>query len=81
MTACDTLPTVGRWIPQPADRAPRVPSSAIVNRTGLDTQRPVPSARPLLGGPFTRWPRAADAVLALVVFLVTVLVSPGPFLA
>lgn len=28
------------------------------------------------GGPFTRWPRAADAVLAIVVFLVTLLVSP-----
>jgi signal transduction histidine kinase len=28
------------------------------------------------GGPFTRWPRAADAVLAVVVFLVTLLVSP-----
>jgi signal transduction histidine kinase len=27
-------------------------------------------------GPFTRWPRAADAVLALAVFLVTLLVSP-----
>jgi signal transduction histidine kinase len=27
-------------------------------------------------GPFTRWPRVADAVLALVVFLVTLLVSP-----
>jgi signal transduction histidine kinase len=31
------------------------------------------------GGPFTRWPRVADAVLALVVFLVTLVVSPeGP---
>jgi signal transduction histidine kinase len=31
------------------------------------------------GGPFTRWPRAADAVLALMVILVTLLVSPeGP---
>jgi signal transduction histidine kinase len=31
------------------------------------------------GGPFTRWPRAADAVLALVVFLVMLVVSPeGP---
>jgi len=31
------------------------------------------------GGPFTRWPRVADAVLALVVFLVMLAVSPeGP---
>ena len=31
------------------------------------------------GGPFTRWPRAADAVLALVVLVVMLLVSPeGP---
>jgi signal transduction histidine kinase len=29
------------------------------------------------GGPFTRWPRVADAVLAVVVFLVTLVVSPG----
>jgi signal transduction histidine kinase len=28
------------------------------------------------GGPFSRWPRGADAVLALVVFLVTLVVSP-----
>jgi signal transduction histidine kinase len=28
------------------------------------------------GGPFSRWPRAADAVLAVVVFIVTLVVSP-----
>jgi signal transduction histidine kinase len=40
-----------------------------------------PSTRPGTagGGPFTRWPRAADAVLAVVVFLVMLAVSPeGP---
>ncbi|HEY6678311.1 MAG TPA: sensor histidine kinase [Actinomycetota bacterium] len=36
-------------------------------------------ARRPVGGPFTRWPRAADAVLAIVVFLVAVFVkSEGP---
>ena len=36
-------------------------------------------ARRPVGGPFTRWPRAADAVLAIVVFLMTVFVkSEGP---
>jgi signal transduction histidine kinase len=51
----------------------------MVNRMSLDAQTPLPSTRRPPGGPFTRWPRAADAVLALVVFLVVVLVSPqGP---
>src|SRR5688500_19338897 len=46
---------------------------------GLDPQTPRSSARRPLRGPFTRWPRAADAVLAIVVFLVTVFVkSEGP---
>ena len=45
----------------------------------LDAQAPVPSTRRLPGGPFTRWPRAADALLALVVFLVIAGMSPqGP---
>jgi signal transduction histidine kinase len=36
-------------------------------------------ARRPVGGPFTRWPRAADAVLAIVVFLMSVFVkSEGP---
>jgi signal transduction histidine kinase len=36
-------------------------------------------ARRPVGGPFTRWPRAADAVLAIVVFLVAVFVkTEGP---
>jgi hypothetical protein len=51
----------------------------MVNRMPLDAQTPVPSTRRLPGGPFTRWPRAADALLALVVFLVIAVVSPqGP---
>jgi signal transduction histidine kinase len=37
------------------------------------------STRPPPGGPFTRWPRTADGVLALAVFLLLLLVSPtGP---
>lgn len=44
-----------------------------------DAQTLVTGTRRPLGGPFTRWPRAADTVLALVVFLVVLLVSPeGP---
>jgi signal transduction histidine kinase len=51
----------------------------MVNRMPLDAQTPVPGTRRLPGGPFTRWPRAADAILALVVFLVIAVVSPqGP---
>jgi signal transduction histidine kinase len=44
-----------------------------------DPETPNRMARRPVGGPFTRWPRAADAVLAIVVFLVAVLVkSEGP---
>jgi signal transduction histidine kinase len=44
-----------------------------------DAQTPVTGTRRPPGGPFTRWPRVADAVLALVVFLVLLVVSPeGP---
>ena len=47
----------------------------MVNRTAVDPQTPLGSAPRPLRGPFTRWPRAADAVLAIVVFLATVFVS------
>jgi signal transduction histidine kinase len=50
---------------------------AIAYRGSMDssTRRPGIAG----GGPFTRWPRAADAVLALVVVLAMLLVSPeGP---
>jgi signal transduction histidine kinase len=44
-----------------------------------DPETPNRMARRPVGGPFTRWPRAADAVLAIVVFLVAVFVkSEGP---
>jgi signal transduction histidine kinase len=44
-----------------------------------DPETPSRMARRPVGGPFTRWPRAADAVLAIVVFLVAVFVkSEGP---
>ena len=44
-----------------------------------DPQTPSKIARRSVGGPFTRWPRAADAVLAIVVFLLAVFVkSEGP---
>ncbi len=48
---------------------------AMMNRTAADPQTPLRSAPRPLRGPFTRWPRAADAVLAIVVFLATVFVS------
>lgn len=47
-----------------------------MNSTAQDAQTLTSTRRPL-GGPFTRWPRAADAVLALVVFLVILSVAPG----
>ena len=47
-----------------------------MNSTAQDAQTPTSSRRPP-GGPFTRWPRLADAVLALVVFLVVLSVAPG----
>jgi signal transduction histidine kinase len=46
----------------------------MVNRSAPAPPTPLSSARPR-GGPFTRWPRASDAVLAVVVFLVTVFVT------
>ena len=48
---------------------------AMVNRTALDPQTALGSARQPLRGPFTRWPRTADAVLAFVVFLATLFLS------
>jgi signal transduction histidine kinase len=47
---------------------------AIAYRRSMDlsTRRPGTAG----GGPFTRWPRVADSVLVVVVFLVTLLVSP-----
>ena len=47
----------------------------MVNRTALDPQTPLSSTWQPLRGPFTRWPRTADAVLAIVAFLATVFVS------
>ena len=46
----------------------------MVNRTALDLQTPLRSAPRPLRGPFTRWPRATDAVLAIVMYLETVFV-------
>ena len=49
----------------------------MVDRTALPPRtalRVVPGFR----GPFTRWPRTADAVLAVAIFLLTVLVVDGP---
>jgi signal transduction histidine kinase len=56
------------------------PHRAIVNSSAQDAQTPVTGTRRRPpGGPFTRWPRAADAVLALAVFIVVLVVSPdGP---
>ncbi len=52
---------------------------ATVSHMVPDPQTPNRIARRPVGGPFTRWPRAADAVLVIVVFLVAVFVkSEGP---
>ena len=44
----------------------------------LDTQTLPSSTRRSLRGPFTRWPRAADTVLAIALFLVPVFVVDDP---
>ena len=46
--------------------------------TALFSPTPVGSAPRRFRGPFARWPRAADGVLAIVVFLGTVFVTDGP---
>ena len=48
---------------------------ARVNRMALDSQTALSRTQRPLRGPFTRWPRAADIVLATGVFLATVFVS------
>ena len=47
----------------------------MVKRPALDPQTPLGSAQRPLRGPFIRWPRTADAVLAIAVFLWNVLTS------
>ena len=47
----------------------------MVNRTAADSQPPLGSALRQLQGPFTRWPRTADTVLAVGLFLMIVFVS------
>ncbi len=51
----------------------------MVERTTLDPQTLIDSASRPLRGPFTRWPRAADAVLAVAVLLVSLFhATEGP---
>lgn len=51
----------------------------MINPTAPDPQTPPTSAPWQLRGPFTRWPRSADAVLAIVMFLVSAFVTfEGP---
>ncbi|XVQ06314.1 sensor histidine kinase [Spirillospora sp. CA-255316] len=50
----------------------------MVNRTATPSRTPLGHPRGRFRGPFARWPRAADAVLALLVFLATVFVRDGP---
>jgi signal transduction histidine kinase len=49
----------------------------MVSRTASHAQTPLGRAQRRLQGPRTRWPRAADAVLAIVVFLLSVFVVEG----
>jgi signal transduction histidine kinase len=49
-----------------------------VNGTALPSRTPLGNAPRRFRGPFARWPRAADAVLAIAVFLGTVFVVDGP---
>jgi signal transduction histidine kinase len=49
-----------------------------VNGTALSSRAPLGNAPRRFRGPFARWPRAADAILAIAVFLGTVFVVDGP---
>jgi len=49
-----------------------------VNRTALPSRAPLGNAPRSFRGPFARWPRAADAVLATAVFLAVVFLVDGP---
>jgi signal transduction histidine kinase len=50
----------------------------IVNRTAPPSRPPLGNAPRGFRGPFARWPRAADAVLAIAVFLAAVFRADGP---
>jgi signal transduction histidine kinase len=50
----------------------------IVNRTAPPSRPPLGNAPSRFRGPFARWPRAADAVLAIAVFLAVVFLVDGP---
>jgi signal transduction histidine kinase len=50
----------------------------MVNRTTPPSRTPLGTAPSSFRGPFARWPRAADAVLALAVLLATVFLVDGP---
>jgi len=49
-----------------------------VNRTAPPSRPPLGNAPRGFRGPFARWPRAADAVLAIAVFLAAVFLVDGP---
>jgi signal transduction histidine kinase len=49
----------------------------MVNRTALPPRTPL-RVVPAFRGPFTRWPRISDAVLAVAMFLLTLFVVDGP---
>ena len=49
-----------------------------MDRTALSSRTPLGDAPGRFRGPFTRWPRAADAVLAVALLLATVFVVDGP---
>ena len=49
-----------------------------MNRTAPPSRPPLGNAPSRFRGPFARWPRAADAVLAIAVFLAVVFLVDGP---
>ena len=49
-----------------------------MNRTAPPSPTPLGNAPSGFRGPFARWPRAADAVLAIAVFLAVVFLVDGP---
>ena len=78
MTTRPTWPMVA-GARRPAATGHRMPHrGVIVDRTAPPSRPPLGNAPSRFRGPFTRWPRAADAVLAALVFLATVFLVDGP---
>src|ERR671919_984201 len=63
--------------PQTVPGAPGVSPSTDVSRMAVSPQIPI-SARRSFRGPFARWPRAANVVLVIVLYVSCLFVVEGP---